>query len=881
MKSGFSLGRALKLAPVILLAFTPFDVHGACTLVATAGDDVYVCDSGASGPLTDTAGSNSLTFPAGGTGSIVGNVTFGDAQDRVEMASGSIGGNLTQAGGADNFVFTSGAISGDINQGSGIDTFSMSGGSLRSLFQGDGLDRFSMTAGTISNAFEDGDSATMSGGTIGRVDMKLDDNLFALSGGRIIGNLVTGFGRDTILVNGGSIGGAISVSGGDDVVSISGGEVIGEIRTSFGNDRFNWTGDGYLRSNVLLAEGNDTARLENLDQAHLSATPLIAAGLGNDTLSLVNTSGAAAGRYTQWESVGLADGSNLALAEPLILGDGGSGTGTLDIDATSTLSSTSGSIVPFVAGRQVSVSNAGTLDMTTGSSAATDTLRIDGDYIGNNGQMRLQSVLGADGAASDRLIVAQGRITGTTQLSVANLGGSGALTRLNGIEVVQAIDGATSDASAFSLRGSLSAGAYQYYLFKGGATAGSENSWFLRSSVVSPPVPPVLPPAPPVPPPTAPPVPPSAPTPTPTPPPPQAPTPDPAPEPEPEPTPAPALILPVAAIGTPPLPAAVFGAEPIALYRLEVPTWSVVPPAAAIITLASLGTFHERHGEQSLLTETGAVPAGWARLLGDDFRQRWSGTVAPTLDATLDGYQIGHDLYAYQGDNGQVQRGGLFVGHSRLKGHVDGFTEGQENRRSGKLDMRGDSLGAYWTLVGPGGWYVDAILMGTRLEGNARSERGVRIDTDGQAFTASLEAGYPVPVSARWVVEPQAQWIHQRSDLDSQNDGISHLSFDARPRNTGRIGVRFKGRYPVSGMLLEPYLRSNLWRTFSGEDRVTFDNADRIDTDHASTRADFGVGISARVAKDVGLYAEGNYSQNLDANDYRGLRGSVGVRISW
>ncbi|WP_434676750.1 hypothetical protein M1D82_11370 [Pseudomonas sp. D4-18] len=273
MKFGFSLGTALKLAPVTLLAFVSQDLHGACSLASTPGNDINVCDSGSAAALLDTAGNNSLTFPAGGTGSISGNVVFGDGQDRIDMGSGLIGGNVSQAAGEDTFALSGGTITGDISQGPGTDTFSMSAGSVRSLLQGDGLDRFTMIGGTISNAFEDGDSATMSGGTIGRVDMKLDDNLFDLSGGRILGNLVTGFGRDTIIISGGSIGGAVSVSGGDDQVTVSGGEIIGEVRTSFGNDRLAWRGDGYLRNNVLLADGDDSATLESLDEAHLRHAP--------------------------------------------------------------------------------------------------------------------------------------------------------------------------------------------------------------------------------------------------------------------------------------------------------------------------------------------------------------------------------------------------------------------------------------------------------------------------------------------------------------------------------------------------------------------------------------------------------------------------------
>ncbi|WP_434676749.1 autotransporter outer membrane beta-barrel domain-containing protein [Pseudomonas sp. D4-18] len=503
---------------------------------------------------------------------------------------------------------------------------------------------------------------------------------------------------------------------------------------------------------------------------------------------------------------------------------------------------------------------------------ATDNLRINGNYLGNNGQLWLQTVLGDDASASDRLTVAGGSISGSTQVTVTNLAGAGASTRLNGIEVVQATEGAASDNTAFSLKSALSAGPFQYYLFKGGATAGSENSWFLRSAVVSP----VLSAAVPMPEQPGQPAPPPAPLPAP------APEPGPQPQPQPQPEPVqPAASLPVPAIGTPPLPAAAFGAEPVPLYRLEVPTYAVMQPAAAILTLASLGTFHERQGDQSLLTETGAAPAGWARLLGDEIRQRWSGTVSPKLDATVDGYQIGHDLYARRDDSGQLQRGGLFVAHSRLEGDVDGFAQGLEDQRSGRLEVEGDSLGAYWTLIGLTGWYVDALLMGTRLDVDSRSARGVRLGTEGHGFSASVEAGYPLSLGADWVLEPQAQAIHQRIELDSQHDGISLQSFDADPRTTGRLGARLKGRYPVPGAVLEPWVRANLWRTFGGEDRVTFNHAERIETRQAATRADLGLGLTARLSPEISLYASGDYSQNLDDDDYRGLRGTLGMRVSW
>lgn len=240
----------------------------------------------------------------------------------------------------------------------------------------------------------------------------------------------------------------------------------------------------------------------------------------------------------------------------------------------------------------------------------------------------------------------------------------------------------------------------------------------------------------------------------------------------------------MAAIGTPALPAPVQGAAPVPLYRQEVPNYSVVPPAVSVMLSTTLGTFHDRQGDQSLLDDTGVVPAGWARMLSNDLRQSWSGTVDPRLDASIRGYQVGHDLYAAQTAAGSNHRMGLFVAHSRMDGHVRGFAEGFEQHKTGRLKIEGDSVGAYWTLVGPSAAYLDAVVMGTRLDGYSRSHRGVRIDTRGEGLSLSLEAGYPLTLSPHWVIEPQAQVIHQRVHLDSQNDGIADVSFNSDAYNT-------------------------------------------------------------------------------------------------
>ncbi|AZE56940.1 Outer membrane autotransporter barrel domain protein [Pseudomonas synxantha] len=250
-----------------LLGLALQQAQAACSLTPGPGVDSYVCFNGSSATgLTGLVGDNTLALPAGGAGTINGNIVSDQALTILTWTPAALSAASPRA--IVSIAFASVlARSRALSQGNGIDDFVMSGGQIQSLAQGDGRDTFLITGGTIIGAFEDGDVARQAAGTIGRVDMKLDDNIYDMSGGSILGNLLAGFGTDRIIVSGGSIGGNISVSGGDDSNTVSGSVINGEIRASVGNDTFNWLGGGEIKSQVLMGDGNDIARLSGLTES--------------------------------------------------------------------------------------------------------------------------------------------------------------------------------------------------------------------------------------------------------------------------------------------------------------------------------------------------------------------------------------------------------------------------------------------------------------------------------------------------------------------------------------------------------------------------------------------------------------------------------------
>jgi type V secretory pathway adhesin AidA len=515
-------------------------------------------------------------------------------------------------------------------------------------------------------------------------------------------------------------------------------------------------------------------------------------------------------------------------------------TGNVSIAAGTSLLAGNGanaSISPFPGGPAITVTNAGLIDLTNGASPTANTLTIVGNYVGANGRLNVQTVLGADGSPSDRLVISNGAASGSTNLGVTNRGGAGGLTATDGILVVQATNGATTTPGTFALdSGFLTAGAYRYYLFRGGVTAGTDNNWYLRSSV------PAVPAA----------------TPS---------NPDP--------------VAPVAAANTPALPAApATGGSPIALYRPEVPLYSAVGVVARQLGLAGLSTFHERQGGEVLLGGENAAHATWGRVFGETTKQQWSGMANPSFDGTFSGLQSGFDVLRWENENGHRDRVGFFAGYGRAAGDVHGFAGGFQGVPVGTLSIDATSVGGYWTHLGPGGWYLDGVAMHTWYSAAPRSFGSLSADAKGTGVAASLEGGYPIPLFATLTLEPQVQVVWQRLSFDDAQDVISSVSYRSSDAWTGRIGFDLKSEMQSRAGLFQPFLKMNLWRNFNGISTVAF-GPDAIETNLGATALEVGGGVVAKLSESVGVFAAAGYITDLDRNERQTVRGNAGVRVTW
>jgi outer membrane autotransporter protein len=508
---------------------------------------------------------------------------------------------------------------------------------------------------------------------------------------------------------------------------------------------------------------------------------------------------------------------------------------------------------------------AGDVLLITGSSLLVNPLiagPTPGTFISNGGVLRLDTVLNEGGPAtrSDTLVVDGTSVgpRGATSMSIRNAGGVGALTIGDGILVVQVLNPTLSASGAFSLQGgSITEGAFDYVLFKGGATPGSQGNWYLRNTLI----------------------------------------------PGTEPAPG-SPLLPTLAPGAG--PGAVPGTAPIPLFQPGVAVMSVVPSVARTLGLVTLGTFNERQGDQLLVrggcsreTQDRLWNAGksitgdencitkfgaWGRVFGQQTREHFAQGARPDFDGTFAGFQAGADLLRWESINGHIDRIGFYVAQARASGTVHGSVDAFEGALAGHVDLDATSYGGYWTHLGPSNWYIDAVVQGTHFDGTPTSIRGISTTAKGDAFAGSIEAGYPIPLAPWLSFEPQIQGIWQRVWLNDAMVPSATISFDRADVFTGRAGALLRGTFGscgCAGAVWQPYLKGNVWWGSNGFDTVTFNGFGIPTGRNGGTTLEGGGGVTGKLTRNVSVYGDASYLESVSGEKRIALKGNVGLRVTW
>ncbi|WP_240727316.1 autotransporter outer membrane beta-barrel domain-containing protein [Escherichia sp. E4385] len=391
-----------------------------------------------------------------------------------------------------------------------------------------------------------------------------------------------------------------------------------------------------------------------------------------------------------------------------------------------------------------------------------DRFTIDGDYVGNNGTIELDTYLGDDTSLTDRVII-NGSTSGKSYLVVDNLGGTGAKTS-EGIKVIEINGDSTGD---FIQQGRIVGGAHEYYLHKNGVN-NQDGDWYLRSKlpVIISEVPGLNPDPEPEPKPDP------SPIPTPDP----VPTPVPVPDPDPKPVPAPENI-----------------------NRPEPGSYMFNHMAANSLFLMRL---HDRMGETQYtdaLTGEQKVTSLWLRQVGGLNRSR---DVSGQLKNKGNRYvtQIGGDVAQWSSNGFDRWHLGVMAGYARQTGKTESQYSGYQSRSS----VEGYSAGFYGTWYAneedKTGSYLDTWALYNWFDNEVKGDQLATEKYKSRGITASFEAGYTFKLGekisdgVKYYLQPKGQltWMNVRANdhIEHPSSGSSRVSFEGNGNIQSRIGIR-------------------------------------------------------------------------------------------
>ncbi|EKM8662778.1 fibronectin-binding autotransporter adhesin ShdA [Salmonella enterica] len=469
--------------------------------------------------------------------------------------------------------------------------------------------------------------------------------------------------------------------------------------------------------------------------------------------------------------------------------------------------------------------NMGTIASGSTSSTPGNTLYVDGNYTGNGGSLYLNTVLGDDDSATDKLVIT-GDAFGTTDLYINGIG-DGAQTT-NGIEVVDV--GGVSTSDAFVLKNEVNASLYTYRLYWNE----SDNDWYLASKAQSD---------------------------------------------DDDSGGDDSDVTPLdggddGGNVTPPDD----GGDVAPQYRADIGAYMGNQWMARNLQMQAL---YDREGSQYRNAD-GSV---WARFkAGKAESEAVSGNI--DMDSNYSQFQLGGDILAW-GNGQQSVTVGVMASYINADTDSTGNrgADGSQFTSSGNVD--GYNLGVYATWFADAqthsgayvdSWYQYGFYNNSVESGDAGSE-----SYDSTANAVSLETGYRYDIALSngntVSLTPQAQVVWQNYSADSVKDNYG-TRIDGQDGDswTTRLGLRVDGKlYKGSRTVIQPFAEAN-WLHTSDDVSVSFDDA-TVKQDLPANRAELKVGLQADIDKQWSVRAQ--VAGQTGSNDFGDLNGSLNLRYNW
>ena len=333
----------------------------------------------------------------------------------------------------------------------------------------------------------------------------------------------------------------------------------------------------------------------------------------------------------------------------------------------------------------------------------------------------------------------------------------------------------------------------------------------------------------------------------------------------------------------------------------SVPAYTLVPRQNLELGYTMLDTLHQRRGENQTLSwdKQGSYwqdveKQSWGRVIGKhlklDGKERFG------LKTNMYGFQVGHDfdVKTKQDDEGKLTRRftGLYFG--ALRSHSKFYDEYRAkngvviaDKLTSRVKTTALNLGVTDTRYNENGTYIDWVGQLSWLNNRYSSVDGTQAKNHGWGAALSVETGRPYALGKdktnngdSWILEPQAQLIAQYLRLGNFNDGtrsVSQKGYGLR----GRVGFRLAYNKPNDKQRTRTYyFIGNIWHDFKATGNALI-GRDKLTEKFDRTWWELGLGSQFSLSENTYLYADARYEKSFDSNQHKGYQGTVGVKYSW
>ncbi|MBO1041272.1 autotransporter outer membrane beta-barrel domain-containing protein [Brucella pituitosa] len=471
--------------------------------------------------------------------------------------------------------------------------------------------------------------------------------------------------------------------------------------------------------------------------------------------------------------------------------------------------------------------------------ASLGTLTIDGDYTGNGGLLEIETVLGDDTSATDKLVIT-GNSSGDTDVKLINRDGLGAQTD-KGIKIIEVggqSDGTFALVSDYTTKDGkkvVIGGAYAYELLKNAKSDPADGDWYLVSEVYK----------------------------------------------------------------TDPVDSGNGNSngnnnggstETTPRYSAAVPVYQSY--MTTLQSLNKLPTLQQRVGERyqdgtpvaADGQNGGQNLAIWGRIEGAHSSLK-NNSSSGRLQQDIDTYvmQSGVDGQFYESDKGRLI-GGITGQYGNAQNNVTAFAG------DGTIKTQSWGLGGTLTWYGSNGFYVDGQAQANWYDSDLKID-DVNSFTNGHnafGYALSIESGQTFAVNNNWSLTPQAQLMWSSLDFNSFRDSYgTQVDKNDGDSLTARLGLAANYRNGWKGddgraVNTQVYGIANLYQELSGNSKINVADV-KLANDEDRTWAGLGAGGAYAWSDNTyAVYGEGSVNTSLNhfADSYI-VKGTVGFKMKW